>query len=1230
MNPLFPSVSALLSSSSSSSFPPSSSTPGSKVNSRPGSANRRKDEMNPAVSSSSSSSSSSLPSALSLPPSLISVGRREQGSNSLRTTGNKENNNNNPTTSTPSTTTTIATAAPPTDLHANMFAELMNRANKRNERRITNNSLTAHSNPATTTVVTATNSIPNSNHIPNKELLVPSSSSVSLSLSPSPSSALLPLSSEDPSSLSSVHPDLYRMDSLLSSVPSSSPFYTKRLNSDVENSEAARLLEETSKTNALFNIFTPEDLLILAEIFAVLRFNEGEKIIEQGEEATFVGIILSGQFQAIVNEEMRVKLYQGDMLGKCSTVFVLVPRCLFLSFFTLFIHQPFPLLLFLFPPLFPFLFCLRLSSLFLGEQSLFEGGVRNASVVSSSSAVLAVISFEELSNLSEIDPGLSRKLLFLFASASIKKIRKLKAGMPQTQSTVAEKEGKEGEGEGGGIGKEGIKKESIDSSSSPNINVKSLPSEFLYRWKAKKNEENGGNREKEKEREKQQKTIESEQLKRMKAEHKLRNFAVKYENNMRKLEKTEGEVKEMEGKLVRLERIVNDKEKMILQLSEKKQEQKGTISSLQLTIEEQNSKINALNREILTIKLNSGNAFISQIDSMKEEMKSKEEEIEKWKMKEKERKEEKEEVEKKNNQLLNTIEEKNRSEEKLNGQIEEGRAVIMELTNKNNELLRLINEQNSYSTQMEKKLKESEENCMQLVPYKEKSRELMLALETERKRGMRDNDYNVGKMKEMEKDLSRYKKLVQYLSISFFMKEYKLKRLLIVLHTQVSDLLLLLMQEQLEEKIKYKYNATASSSSSPASSSSDSSSSSSSSSSQNPEFVSQLKFEIKQLKKRKLRSIDSFLVNKSKPFTIALSMETDLQKMKNPIEDLQTMIGHWKGTSSAFFNRTIELTNEIVGKENKIGKVKETMELMQNELNALKQENGEKEKRIQELIGKMNAMKGEMERMEKEKAKSSKQQLQLQVEQGNYNQYNSNNNNGNGTSGSNGNSNSNSNGGSRRRRENNSFHHHNSTAPLQLNGNKNHYPPPFVPAPPFSPIVPPSFSSSSSSTSSPSAPVLHLVPLFSDSSSSELKEQYAQQFTSPLHQSSPSASSPSPPSAPVYCVLPLKNQNNITPHAVENVRTAAAIYASSPPSKAGKSSRSLSSSSSRKGLGMGMGMGEVHPSPFTLKDQGRIAKQEQKLFLPVLSPSSANNYSGTSHPSAGHYPHHSTPQSARF
>jgi hypothetical protein len=151
--------------------------------------------------------------------------------------------------------------------------------------------------------------------------------------------------------------------------------FEKTLASDIDPSRALELLRDLQSHNDLFKVFTNDDLVLMSQGLSVLRLEPGEKIISKGEQASFAGIILEGEFGAVLSEtNTTIPLKRGDLVG---------------------------------------------------EMSYFLGGIRTADIVTVQPSVLAVLTFEELNHVYRQSGELQGKLIHLFGVASCRKLRSM-------------------------------------------------------------------------------------------------------------------------------------------------------------------------------------------------------------------------------------------------------------------------------------------------------------------------------------------------------------------------------------------------------------------------------------------------------------------------------------------------------------------------------------------------------------------------------------------------------------------------------------------------------------------------------------------------------------------------------------------------------------------------------------------------------------------------------------
>lgn len=202
-------------------------------------------------------------------------------------------------------------------------------------------------------------------------------------------------------------------------APFELPSYRKLLASDVDCGEALTLLRRLASSDSSIAAFGDDtNLKTLVECMTILRIPAGERIVARGEEASFCGIILEGVFEAHVpipspngaiaptpTMSTQISLPRGSFIGEMA--------------------------------------CLDACD---GSQSRSKKGtasksncIRNADVFCMSDSgskepntgIVAVIRFDELSNLCELHPSFGRRVSMLFARAAMNKMQKMIVNMQQ-------------------------------------------------------------------------------------------------------------------------------------------------------------------------------------------------------------------------------------------------------------------------------------------------------------------------------------------------------------------------------------------------------------------------------------------------------------------------------------------------------------------------------------------------------------------------------------------------------------------------------------------------------------------------------------------------------------------------------------------------------------------------------------------------------------------------------
>jgi hypothetical protein len=146
------------------------------------------------------------------------------------------------------------------------------------------------------------------------------------------------------------------------------------LGSDGDKDDNIALLTE-AQTHANSFVGYLENVDALADALSIVRIQEGETIMAQGETGTWVGILLRGTLDVIVG-------------GKA--VFTIMPGN------------------------------------FVGEMILWTGGVRQATVVAGGEGVIATILVSELNELAQSNPALASKLLQSTAAQSCRSVIRTK------------------------------------------------------------------------------------------------------------------------------------------------------------------------------------------------------------------------------------------------------------------------------------------------------------------------------------------------------------------------------------------------------------------------------------------------------------------------------------------------------------------------------------------------------------------------------------------------------------------------------------------------------------------------------------------------------------------------------------------------------------------------------------------------------------------------------------
>ena len=130
---------------------------------------------------------------------------------------------------------------------------------------------------------------------------------------------------------------------------------------DDDNPEDLAMLQKFFDNCTVENDFRPDEQEVLARVFDLIPFEEGDTIIQQGETASWAGLLLEGTFDAYV-----------EGVGKVGSV----------------------------PP-----------GGFVGEMTVFEGGKRNATCKAASKGTIGAVLLTKLDDMYLDYPSFHVKLL---------------------------------------------------------------------------------------------------------------------------------------------------------------------------------------------------------------------------------------------------------------------------------------------------------------------------------------------------------------------------------------------------------------------------------------------------------------------------------------------------------------------------------------------------------------------------------------------------------------------------------------------------------------------------------------------------------------------------------------------------------------------------------------------------------------------------------------------------
>ena len=87
------------------------------------------------------------------------------------------------------------------------------------------------------------------------------------------------------------------------------------LGGDLDRDEVEQLLMEVQAISPYFRGFK-DNIDMLAEALTVNRFDGGETILQEGEEGTWMGILLTGELEVVVNGGVVHRMFPGEIVGE--------------------------------------------------------------------------------------------------------------------------------------------------------------------------------------------------------------------------------------------------------------------------------------------------------------------------------------------------------------------------------------------------------------------------------------------------------------------------------------------------------------------------------------------------------------------------------------------------------------------------------------------------------------------------------------------------------------------------------------------------------------------------------------------------------------------------------------------------------------------------------------------------------------------------------------------------
>ena len=102
--------------------------------------------------------------------------------------------------------------------------------------------------------------------------------------------------------------------------------FHKLLDSEVSDEKTLELLTHTQKTFPMLRDFSDDELEGLGSDLSVLKFEAGETIMKQGENASFCAVLLQGGLRVHVSPTFNIVLAAG-IFSLCSRLFFLFSLC---------------------------------------------------------------------------------------------------------------------------------------------------------------------------------------------------------------------------------------------------------------------------------------------------------------------------------------------------------------------------------------------------------------------------------------------------------------------------------------------------------------------------------------------------------------------------------------------------------------------------------------------------------------------------------------------------------------------------------------------------------------------------------------------------------------------------------------------------------------------------------------------------------------------------------------